>query len=230
MTAEFHQPLTRAQSREIDRRAIEALLIPGIVLMENAGRGAAELILQLYGGVDAGSHVVVCGGGNNGGDGFVIARHLCSAGANVAVMMTVPPGALQGDAQTNQQIVSRMKIPALLYEQATAGECDRLLAGGAVIVDALLGTGFSGEVRQPIAGIIQTINELRPAPHVVAIDVPSGLDCDNGKASAATIRAEHTITFVAPKVGFGLRDGPAHVGQLHVVGIGISPRYVLSPN
>ena len=209
--------LTRQQVREVDRLAIEQLGIPGIVLMENAARGAAEAVLALLGDDLAAAAVspgagaqaraaVLCGGGNNGGDGYAIARHLHNAGVAVAVYAAVDTDRLAGDAAVNCRIVRRMGLtvaPILSAEQAAAHS--PAWADSHVIVDALLGTGFWGEVRQPLASIIQQCNAASAqadGPKVVAVDVPSGLDCDTGQPAAATVRADITVTFVAAKAGF----------------------------
>lgn len=209
--------LTRAQVREVDRRAIEELGIPGIVLMENAGRGAAEIIRSR---LPVGGHaVIVCGRGNNGGDGFVIARHLALGGFAVQVLVACDPSILTGDAATNCEIARRMGIAMVRVDSAGAIAASLgALRGADVVVDAVLGTGFSGAVRSPLDDVIAAINTV--GRHIVAIDVPSGLDCDNGTPSNATVRATETITFVARKIGF---DGPgaaAYTGEVHVVGIG----------
>jgi len=223
--------LTREQVRAIDHRAIEELGIPGIVLMENAGRGAAQIIIERYSGAAGGPHVVVCGGGNNGGDGFVIARHLANHGVPVRVLRACDPERLPNDAKLNYDIVRRMKLPMHPYvSDADRAAHAHVLEDAAVIVDALLGTGFRGEVRSPMAEIIQQINGVRqasPNVRVVAVDLPSGLDCDTGQPSNATVRADLTVTFVAPKVGFGMPGAGEYTGAVRVVDIG-APRQMKS--
>ena len=217
-------PLTRAQVREVDRIAVEELGIPGAVLMENAGRGAARIILDEAS--EGGLVSIVCGCGNNGGDGFVIARHLANAGQRVAVFLACDPSKLSGDAATNYHIVSRMGIDFIPFETE-----DRIHAGrvrlheSEIIVDAILGTGFSGQIRAPLDAAISAINSAAGVD-VIAIDVPSGLDCDSGAPSNPTVKAQRTITFVAPKQGFGIGGAPEFVGRLHVVGIGTPPALI----
>jgi len=213
--------MTRQAVRQIDRRAIEEFGIPGVVLMENAGRGAARVILDLLDD-PAGSRVaIVCGAGNNGGDGFVIARHLHNEHVEVVTYLAVEPQRLAGDALVNYQIVRRMGLPIhpLIHPDRIAEAAD-VLRGSRVVVDALLGTGFSGQVRPPLDAVIAVINSLR-GPKVVAVDVPSGLDCDTGRPSNATIRADVTVTFVAPKVGFAQPGANRYVGRIVVVDIGV---------
>ncbi|MEK6644840.1 MAG: NAD(P)H-hydrate epimerase [Planctomycetota bacterium] len=208
--------LTRAQVREVDRRAIEEYGIPGIVLMENAGRGAAEII---QGRVPKGGSVaIVCGRGNNGGDGFVIARHLVNDGVTVHLLLTCESAQLSGDAATNYGIAERMRIPVLRSDWVDT------LQSADVVVDALLGTGFCGNVRPPLDAVIAAINAARG--RIIAIDVPSGLDCDTGKPCNATVRAAETITFVARKTGFDAPGATAFTGAVHVFGIG-APREIV---
>ena len=226
--------LSRDQVRAIDRLAIEEYGIPGIVLMENAGRGSADRILgvaseQRANGVRETQRVAVfVGPGNNGGDGCVVARHLWNAGIAVEIFATESADAASGDAAVQRRIVERMRIP--LHDVATEAALALLraqLAQFDVLVDALLGTGFHGEVRPKIARVIEAIDRARRerrarggACSVVAIDVPSGLDCDTGRASNATVVADRTLTFVAQKIGFDAPGAGDFLGQVEVVSIG----------
>jgi NAD(P)H-hydrate epimerase len=216
--------LTRSQVREVDRRAIEEYGIPGIVLMENAGRNAAVLI---QGWTRArGPVAIVCGRGNNGGDGFVIARHLFNAGIHVELFLACDPHQLAGDAATNERIAEKMALPRRLFDSPERIEDGAAaLAQASVIVDAALGTGFSGRVRSPLDRAIEAVNTAASASGalVVAVDLPSGLDCDTGAPSNVTVRAAHTITFVARKAGFAAPAAAAYTGQVHVADIG-APR------
>ena len=217
--------LTREQVRTIDRLAIEQLGIPGIVLMENAARSAAEAALAMLDTTGA-KVTVLCGGGNNGGDGYAIARHLHNAGLPTTIYTATDTDRLKGDALTNYRVVHRMGLavtPILTEAQvdehaSTWSDCD-------VIVDALLGTGFAapGQVREPFATIIHRCNAASAepgGPKVLAVDVPSGLDCDTGQPATATIRADVTVTFVAAKSGFALKCAKPWLGRLVVAGIG----------
>jgi NAD(P)H-hydrate epimerase len=209
--------LTRDEVRAIDRRAIEDYGLPGVVLMENAGRGAAELLLVqgIHGPV-----LICCGGGNNGGDGYVIARHLDIAGIPVRILALVPPEELSGDAATQAAVIRRCGVPILVLPQdgdAVANE----LAAAEWIVDALLGTGMRGNVRPPYDDLIDAIN--RAPGKVLAVDLPSGLDCDLGVPLGSCIRADLTTTFVARKRGFNVPTAAPYLGQVHVIGIG-APR------
>jgi NAD(P)H-hydrate epimerase len=215
------RPLTRDEVRDIDRRAIEELGLPGIVLMENAGRGAAELLITL--GID-GPVNVVAGKGNNGGDGFVIARHLANHGFDARVLLFADPHELAGDALTNYRILEAAGMPPVNSTEAGTTGCENALRSGAWIVDSLLGTGTRGAVREPFATVIEQINAA--GVRVFAVDLPSGLDCDTGQPLGPCVRAEHTATFVAPKRGFDAPGAAAYTGQIHIVDIGV-PRSLL---
>ncbi len=208
--------LTRQQVRELDRRAIQDYGIPGAVLMENAGRGAAEVLISL--GIH-GRVVICCGKGNNGGDGLVMARHLDLRGVPVRVLVLARPEELAGDAEVNYHVLARTQIhrwihPAL--EEVTAE-----LGGAEWVVDALFGTGLTGPVRPPLDRVIAAVN-AGPG-RVFAVDIPSGLDCDSGQPLGATVRASHTATFVALKQGFVNPAARPWLGKVHVVDIG-APR------
>ncbi|MFA9480419.1 NAD(P)H-hydrate epimerase [Phycisphaerales bacterium AB-hyl4] len=217
-------PLTRDQVRELDRLAIESLGIPGIVLMENAAAGAAaELRARLGRRAKA---AILCGGGNNAGDGYAMARHLHNHGHGVTLYALKDPAKLTGDAATNHAICQRMGLPIEQLADAGAIEAaaDRWAEADAV-VDALLGTGFAGEVREPQATAIRLLNAMS-GPTVLAVDVPSGLDCQTGEAAEACVRADVTATFVARKTGFDVAEARRWLGEVVVVGIGAPPELV----
>jgi NAD(P)H-hydrate epimerase len=215
--------LSREQVRSIDRRALEEYGVPGVVLMENAGRGAADLLRQL--GV-RGRVVICCGKGNNGGDGYVIARHLDSAGIDVRVLLFCRPEELTGDAAINYQIIARSRLPIAVHADASLDQdaIRAALAGAEWVVDALFGTGLSGPVRAPFDRVIEIINAS--GARVFAADIPSGLDCDTGRPLGPTVRAQHTATFVALKKGLVEETAKEWLGQVHVVDIG-APRALL---
>ncbi len=243
-------PLTRHQARQIDRIAMEELGIPSVVLMENAGLNAVSAIGRFMakqrGDQPAGRDwpvdarvVIFCGGGNNGGDGYVIARHLYNQGANVQIIALKPIDQLTGDAAVNAVICQNMALdiqPA--PGVAPAPECSPAglpvsdWSTADLLIDALLGTGFTGDLRPDLLEIIQTINATRDMPHaptIVAIDLPSGLDCDTGQPpdnppgnpAQDAIRADLTITFVAPKLGFNDPAAKPYLGRVVVADIGI---------
>jgi NAD(P)H-hydrate epimerase len=218
--------LTREQARELDRRAMQEFGVPGVVLMENAGRGMAELLraLGIHGRV-----VVCCGKGNNGGDGFVIARHLDNAGVDVRVLLFTDPGQLIGDAAVNFRILAASRVPLEVFADSTLDEekLKRELALADWIVDALFGSGLRGEVQPPFHRVIAFINDS-PA-RVFAVDIPSGLDSDTGLPLGIAVRARHTATVAALKKGFSQLGAAAWLGQVHVIDMG-APRALLATN
>jgi NAD(P)H-hydrate epimerase len=213
--------LSREEVRALDRRAIEEFGVPGVVLMENAGRGAAEVLISLG---CKGPVVICCGKGNNGGDGFVIARHLDNRRIPVRVLLFADPAQLTGDAAVNYQIIARSGLGISVYdgEISNDSKLSSELTQAEWIVDALFGTGLTGSVRKPFDQIIQCINESNRS--VLAVDIPSGLDCDTGQPLGPTVRAEHTVTFVAEKKGFANPHAKTWTGQIHVVDIGAPAR------
>jgi NAD(P)H-hydrate epimerase len=215
--------LSRHQVRELDRRAIEEFGVPGVVLMENAGRGVAELMVRL--GI-RGPVIICCGKGNNGGDGFVIARHLDIHQVPVRIHLFGRAAELTGDAAVMHDIVARTKLPLSIHAgpQVGADELRREFDSADWIVDALFGTGLSGPVRPPFDRVIEMMNESHA--RMLAVDIPSGLDCDTGLPLGTTVKATCTATFVAMKKGFANAASQQWVGQVHVVGIG-APRQLV---
>jgi NAD(P)H-hydrate epimerase len=215
--------LSRAQVRDFDRRAIEDFGMPGIVLMENAGRGAAELLTSL--GV-SGRVVICCGKGNNGGDGFVIARHLDLQKVDVQVLLFCRPEQLRGDAKINCDILTNASFPMTIHADPDVSDAAiaQELRGAEWIVDALFGTGLQGPVRPPFDRVIAAVNES--GSKIFAVDIPSGLDCDTGEPQGITVRGQHTATFVATKKGFLQPASVYWTGDVHVIDIG-APRRLL---
>jgi NAD(P)H-hydrate epimerase len=214
MTSGERMRLTREQVRLIDKLALERYHIPGLVLMENASRAVADAIISMASVADA-SVAIVCGGGNNGGDGFAVARHLHNRGAHVDLVLAAAPARLRGDALMNWQIVEAMGI-----ENVDFHDSEDVVNAHAVdiVVDALFGTGLS---RQPDADMTKLIEVMnRSGLPIVAIDLPSGLDCDSGEALGACIRATRTVTFVAEKVGFANPASKQYTGEITVGDIG----------
>ena len=215
--------LTREQSRALDRRVIDEAGVPGVVLMENAGRGCAELLLRL--GV-TGPVLVCCGKGNNGGDGFVIARWLDNANVAVRVLLFARPEELTGDAAVMYRIIAHSGPPIVVYAEATVEEMALRgeLDAAEWLVDALFGTGLKGPVRPPFDAIIAAINAGRA--RVLAVDIPSGLDADTGEPLGPTIRAHHTATVAAMKTGYARPEAAVWLGQVHVIDMGAPRRMV----
>jgi ADP-dependent NAD(P)H-hydrate dehydratase / NAD(P)H-hydrate epimerase len=201
------EPLPDAeQMRATDRWAIEERGVPSLDLMERAGGGLAALA---DGVAPAGRVVVACGGGNNGGDGFVAARLLRQAGHEVVVGVTSDLGSYEGDALANLERL----------EEAPEPFAPSMLDGAAVAIDALLGTGFSGDVREPIRSAIEALNGA--SLPIVACDVPSGVDASTGAVDDVAVGAVCTATFHRPKPGLWIAPGKQHAGDVHVVEIGI---------
>jgi NAD(P)H-hydrate epimerase len=218
------QPLafSREQSRRVDELAQQEFGFSGLVLMENAGRGVADVLCRL--GI-AGPVVICCGKGNNAGDGFVIARHLDLRGHSVRVLLWARPEELSGDAAVNFHILTKTDVPIDVFgARHDPQQLTNLLHDAAWIVDGLLGTGARGEPRPPLDTVIDQLNAA--AAPKLAVDLPSGLDCDTGQAARHTIRAAETCTFVTAKTGFFVPVAAAYIGRLHVLDIGI-PRKLI---
>lgn len=208
---------TAEQMREFDRRASEEFGVPSIVLMENAGRSVFEVVRDRL--VDLnGKHVtIVAGRGNNGGDGFVVARHLREAGARVSVFLHGKPEDIRGDAKANLDILleSGVEVPSI----TSSDEITAALADSHAVVDALFGTGLRGEVTGLPADVISAVNAA--GKPVVAVDIPSGMDADTGEILGVCVDADCTVTFALPKIGLLTYPGAVRVGELIVADIGI---------
>ncbi|GAB4138321.1 NAD(P)H-hydrate epimerase [Thermopirellula anaerolimosa] len=214
--------LSRKWIREIDRRAIEEYGIPGPVLMENAGRGTADLLCRL--GIN-GTVLIICGRGNNAGDGFVIARHLELRGFRAEVLLCSSPDQLKGDALLNFDIIRKSDIPIhTLPVPIRHDDLSKRLDAADWIVDAMLGTGSVGPARRPFDEVIVSLN--RSGKKVLAVDLPSGLDCDEGPTDGVMVRADVTATFVAWKSGFLVEGAADFLGRVHVLDIG-APRKLI---
>lgn len=211
--------LSRRQVREFDRLAIEDWGVPGVVLMENAGRNAADAVENFLGGVSGKSLAVVAGTGNNGGDGFVIARHLHLRGADVAVFVVGEPAGMTGDAAANFAILGKLEIDASPCPPEVLAHLAEELRACDLVVDALGGTGISGPLRGDLATAVEQINAA--GRDVVAVDIPTGLDCDTGKAEGPAVRAALTVTMVARKKGFDAPGADRYTGEVVVVDIGV---------
>jgi NAD(P)H-hydrate epimerase len=215
--------------REIDSWAIERQGVPGLELMERAGEGVARVLERI---VPDGPVAVLCGKGNNGGDGLVVARLLREHGRTVRVVCATPPGELRGDARANlERLPGEPPVQLDGAPWTAAAEADPeaagagalagalALAGATALVDALLGTGFSGEPHGALGAAIEAL-EAAAAP-VVSVDVPSGVDASTGAVRGGAVHATATVTFHAAKPGLWIRPGKAHAGEVHVLDIGI---------
>lgn len=217
--------LTREQSRNFDTWAINEMGVAGVVLMENAGRGCAEVIIGELEQLPGRKVCIFCGTGNNGGDGFVIARHLANGGFDAKIGLCGPGSKTKGDAEINYKIACRMGI---LIEEFDVSSADiektvRTFAGSSsLIVDAIFGTGLAGSPGGGFDKFINAINSLNKP--IIAVDIPSGLDCDTGSADGAAIRAMITVTFAAAKKGFLNPASAEYTGEVYIASIGIKPR------
>ena len=247
--------MTRDEVRAFDKWAIETLRIPGAVLMENAGRSCAELIKEKLKHIEKPKVCIFCGTGNNGGDGYVIARHLINNGFNVVVVLCGDRDKVKGDAKINLDVLERLgQLPRLgstlstpsitlrtgtlktgLLTTGRSGQAIEQLdltgnipeqvkdfaAGADMVVDAIFGTGLSGQLSDEYKTLIESIN-ARNCP-ILAVDIPSGLDCDTGEPLGAAVKATYTVTFVAVKKGFAVSAAAQYTGEVFVASIGVEP-------
>ncbi len=214
------------EMRWCDAAAINSYGIPGLLLMENAGSWVAWFVEEHFGPVEQKNILVFCGKGNNGGDGFVAARHLVNQGAHVQVVLLAPPKTLKGDARTNYDILAAIAedTPGITFHQY-GQRIPKTVRPPDLIIDALLGTGFSGVVRDPIANAISWMNG-QDVP-IVAADIPSGVDATTGCVGNIAVNATATVTFGYLKTGLLCNRGQDCAGDIHLADIGI-PRAVTS--
>jgi len=228
--------MSREQVRTFDAWAINTLGVPGVVLMENAGRSCAELIKEKLKGIAEPKVCIFCGTGNNGGDGYVIARHLLNtrlgvgtsrsrSGFKVTVVICGDRSKIKGDAKLNLDILERLGQPIEQLDIAGTdipGRVKAFAADAALLVDGLFGTGLKGRLSDEYKQLIENINSQNRS--ILSVDIPSGLDCDTGQPLGAAIRATYTVTFVAVKKGFTFADTAAqYTGEIFVASIGVEP-------
>ena len=217
--------MTRDQVRDFDQWAINTAGIPGVVLMENAGRSCAELIADRLADFSGTKVSVFCGTGNNGGDGYVIARCLLNRQIKVKVIICGERAKIKGDAKTNLDILERLSgtVAELKLDEENIENAVQKFADDAdIIVDAIFGTGLQGSLKDSHKLLIESINAL--ACPVIAVDIPSGLDCDTGIPLGAAVKALCTITFVAVKKGFVENEHAAeYTGEIFTASIGVDP-------
>lgn len=217
--------LSREKMQAFDRQASEQALVPSLLLMENAGRGACDVIVELLragraGGVAGAPVLIVCGGGNNGGDGLVVARRLLTLGAAPRVLLCAERARLGGDARTNADAwVALGGTLTEVSDDAGLAALAAELGRAALVVDALLGTGLDREVVGLQRQVIEQLNGA--AAPIVALDLPSGLDANTGAVLGVAVRATATVTFAVPKPGLFGTVAAEHVGVLHVADIGV---------
>ncbi len=214
--------VTASEMQEMDRRTIESFGIPGRVLMESAGRGATQFLRETIPDIDRRRVGVLAGRGNNGGDGFVIARYLFSAGIRVTVFLLSVRDRVSGDAAANLELLDQLAAPVVeLPDEASFQAARSTLAHQEVWVDAILGTGLNSDVRGYFAAVIDFLNDS--GKPVFAVDIPSGLHADTGRPLGVCVRARATATFAHAKIGHALQPGADLSGSLEVIDIGIPP-------
>jgi len=222
--------MTRSQVRAFDSRAINILGIPGVVLMENAGRSCAELVKNKLANIANPKVCIFCGTGNNGGDGYVIGRHLFDSDFRVTVVICGDRNKVKGDAKINLDVLEKLgqQIEQLSMEDDNIPErVKNFTAGADMLIDSLFGTGLRGQLGNEYKQLIESINSQDSS--ILAVDIPSGLDCDTGQPFGAAIRANYTVTFTAVKRGFTLAISTTqYTGKIFVVSIGVEPTADLS--
>lgn len=222
MPGKKYSMMTRDEVRAFDSWAINTLAIPGVVLMENAGRSCAELIEEKLADTTNPKVCIFCGTGNNGGDGYVIARHMLNSGFSVTIVIVGDRNKIKGEAKVNLDVLESMgqMIEQMnLTDGNIAERVKTLTAGADMIVDSLFGTGLSGQLRDEYNQLIKSLNSLN-CP-VLAVDIPSGLDCDTGQPHGIAIQADYTVTFVALKKGFTNEEAAQYTGEIYIASIGV---------
>ncbi|NMC31462.1 MAG: NAD(P)H-hydrate dehydratase [Veillonellaceae bacterium] len=208
------------EMRDIDKSTIEWFGLPGVALMENAGRAVAEKAISLLDEPRGKIVFIVCGGGNNGGDGYVAARWLHNCGARVKLFLAVDRTMIQGDALIHLETALRMGVECFDITEPRSMEKARIAAAFAdLVIDALLGTGFHGELSEPYRDSIELINSAGRI--VLSVDIPSGVEADTGMVREKAVRAFCTVTFGLPKLGLWLYPGADFAGRIEVAPIGI---------
>lgn len=213
----MNKVMTRQQVRSYDKQAIEKFAVPSVILMENAGRGCADIIKQRYKIKD--KVLIFCGSGNNGGDGYVTSRHLTLAGINNRCFILADREKISGDADTNLRILEKTGADIKFIKPENVAAIKEDIDSASLIVDAIFGTGLNGDIRDNYIQLFNAINSSK-AP-VFAVDIPSGLDCDTGKPLNIAIKADATATFAAIKKGFENPQSAAYTGEVFVAHIGI---------
>lgn len=210
------------EMQQMDQFTMKKLGLPGVVLMENAGAKVTEEIIRSA-PCENPKVIVLAGGGNNGGDGFVIARKLFDAGLEPLLCLLVYPDRLKGDAKVHFNVYMNRNLPIFYLQENRLDVFLDKLHQADMIVDAMLGTGVNGLVKEPFSQVISKVNECKGKKMIISVDIPSGINSDNGKVEGAAIKADKTITFVFPKKGFFFHDGPGYVGEWKAVDISVPP-------
>ncbi len=206
--------------RRADKITIEGYGLPGIVLMENASQGVARVCLDVLKDVKNPKVLVIAGKGNNGGDGYAAARLLKNKGVECEIVVIGDINEIKGDAKINLDVAKKIFIP--VTNDIT--DIDSKIKNADIVLDAIFGTGFAGQAREPHATIIEKINKL--AKFVVSVDIPSGVNADNGHTDGSCVMADITVTFALPKLGNLLYPGAENTGKLEVIDISIPPQVI----
>lgn len=219
--------VTAEQMRELDRRTIEEHGTPGEVLMERAGRGLADSVIQRAGWLGSACRGVtaVSGKGNNGGDAFVAARIIKEQGLNVELLSVCSEQDLRGDAAAHFEKMKRSGVPFRILAESDDWNDENISCRGRIIIDGLLGTGASGPARGVYKSAIEWMNRMKPANRIVAVDVPSGLNADTGTPDGVVVEADWTVTMAMPKRGLTVHGALKYTGNVEVVDIGIPQAY-----
>lgn len=218
--------VTAKEMQSMDNKTIESFGLPGRILMENAGKGATEILIDKYPQIRNKKVAVIAGRGNNGGDGFVIARYLTQKNIKTTVYLLSEKKKIKGDAKANLDLLFPIEVPVIeIYDEAKILKHKHELAHTHVFIDAIFGTGLNSDVTGFYKHVIEFINGLDR--YVFSVDIPSGLNSDTGRPCGVCIKASATATFAFPKIGHILYPGAYYTGSLNVVDIGIPP-YILS--
>lgn len=213
---------TAADFRQADEIAMTRYGIPGVVLMENTGRGACEVLLKRY--PEANDFLILCGPGNNGGDGFVIARHLALNGRRVSIITSAAQETYRSDAAVNCNSASKLGLRIRTSSDMSDDEIKQVVCDSSVVIDALLGTGTTGTPRGEVLRLVlASVN----AKQAAAIDIPSGVDADTGEIPGLSVKADVTISFSAAKNGLYITPGASVAGEIALCPIGIAPELIL---
>jgi NAD(P)H-hydrate epimerase len=217
--------VTAGEMQEMDRQTIESYGLPGRVLMENAGLGATRILLKKFKALINKKVGIVAGRGNNGGDGFVMARYLSQKGVSVTVYLLAEKSVVKGDAAENLNILAPLNIPVIeMPDQKSFSKHKTSMLHQDIWIDAILGTGLKSDVKGYFRKIIEFINSIEKP--VFAVDIPSGLNADTGRPCGTCIQAHTTATFAFAKTGHLIFPGATYTGNLEIVDIGI-PNYII---
>lgn len=206
--------ITAAESKMLDRKAREAYGLSVLMLMENAGRAVAEEVIK----AKKKRVAIFCGKGNNGGDGFVAARHLLAGGISPDLFLAGKTSDVKGDAKVNLDVLLKLKRKIIEVREKNISSLKARVRRYDLIVDAIFGVGLKGSVKGYHKDLIEAINAS--GAYVISVDIPSGLDADTGKALGSCVRADRTVTFVANKRGMIRGEGPVYCGKVIVKDIG----------